>query len=103
MVLEKFEELGYKPSKKLRVEKEENGNEIGVILRKIEKSETKKQILNLLVEALSEPDPREILIYGMYVKKHLSPVVPAMQKEKLEKTIQWLTAAINHITKTGYK
>jgi len=103
MVLKKLEKLGYKPRKKSGIEKKRNGNELGVILKNIEKSETKKQILDLLLEALSEPDPREILIYGMYVKKHLGPVVPSMKKGKIEKTMRLLTAAVDHVIKTGYK
>jgi len=102
MALEKLEALGYKPRKKYGAEKERNGNEL-VILKNIEKSETKKQILDLLLEALSEPDPREILIYGMYIKKNLSPVVPSMQKGKIEKTLRLLTVAVDHVIKTGYK
>jgi len=85
MALEKLKELGYKPRKKPIIEKEEIEDELETILQKVEESESKKRILNLLVEALSESDPREILIYGMYVKKLLTPVVPAMHREKLKK------------------
>ena len=62
MVLDKLEELGYKPKK--RVEKDVE-DETADILKEIASSEAKKQILDLLIEALSEPDPREILIYGI--------------------------------------
>jgi hypothetical protein len=92
MVLKKLEELGYKPKK--GVEKEGKLDETKDILKNIESSEAKKKILNLLLEALSEPDPREILIYGMYVKKCFSPIIGAKQKDHIEKTMQRLTEAL---------
>jgi len=103
MALDKLKELGYKPRKKPAIEKEEIEVELETILKTIEDNETRKQILDLLVEALSESDPREILVYGMYVKKHLTPIVPAMHKEKMEKTLEWLSAAIEQIAKSGRK
>jgi hypothetical protein len=103
MALDKLKELGYKPRKKPAIEKEEIEVELETILKTIEDNETRKQILDLLVEALSESDPREILIYGMYVKKHLTSIVPAMHKEKIEKTLEWLSAAIEQIVKSGRK
>jgi len=102
MALDKLKELGYRPRKKPTVE-EGSESELETILKKVEESETKKAILNLLVEALSEPDPREILIYGMYVKKHLTPGVPAMHREKIEKTLKWLGAAIDQVMKSPPK
>jgi hypothetical protein len=92
MVLDKLEELGYKPKK--RVEKEDAQTETADILKNIQSSEAKQRILNLLLEALSEPDPREILIYGMYVKKTFSPIIRAKQKDHIEKTMQMLTEAL---------
>jgi hypothetical protein len=92
MVLKKLEELGYKPKKSL--EKEKRIKETDDILKNIESNEAKKQILNLLLEALSEPDPREILIYGMYVKKSLRPIIRAKQKDHIEKTMQLLSEII---------
>ena len=103
MALDKLKELGYKPHKKPAIEKEESEVELETVLKTIEDNETRKQILDLLVEALSESNPREILIYGMYVKKHLTPIVPAMHKEKIEKTLEWLSAAIEQIAKSGRK
>jgi len=103
MALEKLRELGYKPRKKPAIEEKEIEVELETILKTIEDSETRKRILDLLVEALSESDIREILIYGMYVKKHLTPVVPAMHKEKIEKTLEWLSAAIEQLVKSGRK
>ena len=100
MALDKLKELGYKPRKKPEVGKE---GEIGSILQQVGESEAKKQILNLLVEALSESDPREILVYGMYVKKHLAPIVPAARREKIEKTLEWLSDAIKLVEKSGRK
>ena len=92
MVLKKLEELGYKPKKS--VEKEEDGTQIADILKNVQSSEAKQKILDLLIEALSEPDPREILIYGMYVKKIFSPIIRAKQKDHIEKTMELLTKAI---------
>ena len=91
LVLKKLEELGYKPKKV--VEKEEKVDTSDII-KNIQNSESKQQILNLLLEALSEPDPREILIYGMYVKKVFSPIIRAKTKDKIEKTMEMLSKAI---------
>ena len=92
MVLKKLEELGYKPKKGIK--KEEDGPQIADILKNVQSSEAKQKILDLLIEALSEPDPREILIYGMYVKKIFSPIIRAKQKDHIEKTMELLTKAI---------
>ncbi len=92
MVLKKLEELGYKPKKGIK--KEDPQKETTDILKNIQSSEAKKQILNLLLEALSETDPREILIYGMYVKKAFSPIIRAKQKDHIEKTMELLKSAI---------
>ena len=92
LVLKKLEELGYKPKK--RVETEGIDSETVALLKEIEKSATKKQILELLIEAVSESDPREILIYGMYVKKRLGPERDTKQKDKIEKTLEKLMSAI---------
>jgi len=95
MVLKKLEELGYKPKK--MTETEDKSNNITDILKNIQSSEAKQQILDLLLEALSEPDPREILIYGMYVKKVFSPVVRAKTKDHIEKTMELLTKALGSV------
>ena len=92
MALKKLEELGYKPKK--RVEKNDEDKEIADMLKAIECCEARKQILDLLIEALSEPDPREILIYGMYVKKCLSPVLRPKTKDHIVKTMELLTKAL---------
>ena len=92
MVLKKLEELSYKPKK--RIKEEDTQNETGDMLENIQSSEAKTQILNLLLEALSETDPREILIYGMYVKKVFSPIIWAKQKDHIEKTMEMLTSAL---------
>lgn len=101
MALEKLKEAGYKPRKKpTTIENAKIEKELENILKKVEKDKTKKQIWNLLVEALSESNPREMIIYGMYVKKNLTPFVPAMREQKIEKTLEWLDAAIQQILKT---
>ncbi len=92
MALKKLEELGYKPKK--RVEKKDSEKEIADMLKTIESSEARKQILDLLIEALSEPDPREILVYGMYVKKCFSPVLRPKTKDHIVKTMELLTKAL---------
>jgi hypothetical protein len=92
MVLDELEKLGYKPKK--RFKKEDTLNETADILKNIQNNETKQQILGLLLEALSEPDPREILIYGMYVKKCFSPIIRTKQKDRIEKTMELLIEAI---------
>ena len=102
MALDKLKELGYKPDKKSQITQEEL-EEVRTVLKKVGDHETRRQLLNLLIEALSESDPREILIYGMYVKKHLAPTVPAMHKARIEKTLEWLTAAIDQIKRSGRK
>ncbi|MEJ2241551.1 MAG: hypothetical protein P8Y18_05350, partial [Candidatus Bathyarchaeota archaeon] len=50
--------------------------------------------LNLLINAFSEPNPIEILIYGMFVKNKLGNLVPR-SREKIEKTLDMLDDAIN--------
>ncbi len=92
MVLKKLEELGYKPKKS--VDKEDTNDETADILKNIERSEAKTQILNLLLESLSEPDPREILIYGMYVKKCFASIIRSKHKDNIEKTMELLIEAL---------
>ena len=57
--------------------------------------------LSLLFEAFSEPNPIEILIYGMFVKTNLAYLVPTCRTEKIEKTLKWLDEAIKLFEKTG--
>jgi len=71
------------------------------VLQKIEETKAKKESLNLLLEAFSEPNPIDILIYGMYVKKNLAFIVPGTSKEKIEKTLEWLSDAIKLVEKSG--
>ena|SRR3990170_537016 len=97
MALDKLKEIGVKPSQKSAAETRELETELNTILQKVENSEPKKRILSLLFEALSESDPKEILIYGMYVKKNLAPMVPARREEKIEKTLEWLGKAIQGV------
>jgi Fe-S-cluster-containing dehydrogenase component len=70
----------------------------------LEKEKPKKmeKSLNLLIEAFSEPNPTEILIYGMFTKKSLSPIVPKSM-EKIEKTLEWLSDAIKVVEKNALK
>jgi Fe-S-cluster-containing dehydrogenase component len=70
-------------------------------LQELSENEEKREPLNLLVEAFSEPKPLDILIYGMYVKKHLASMVPGASIEKIEKTLKWLGDAIKLVEKSG--
>ena len=92
MALKKLEELGFKPCR--GCEKDECGKEVAEILKEIEGSEAKREILELLIEALSEPDPRELLVYGMYVKKQLVTERCTKRKDVIEKTMEQLKKAI---------
>lgn len=92
MVLKKLEELGYKPKK--GTEQEDNSAQVADILKNVQSSEAKQKILNLLLEALSETDPREILIYGMYVKKVFTPIIRAKKKDHIEKTLEMLEKSV---------
>jgi hypothetical protein len=92
MVLKKLEELGYKPKK--GAEQEENDTQIADIIKTIQSSEAKQQALDLLLEALSETDPREILIYGMYVKKAFMPIMRGKQKDRIEKILDMLSKSV---------
>lgn len=92
-LLKKLEELGYKPKK--TTEQKDTRAQTEDVLKNIKNSETKQQILNLLLEALSETDPREILVYGMYVKKYFSPIIGGKQKDNIEKTLELLVEALN--------
>jgi hypothetical protein len=95
LVLKKLEELGYKPKK--GNEKEDTQNATADILKNIQSSEAKQEILDLLLESLSEPDPREILIYGMYVKKCFSPIIRAKTKDNIEKTMELLKKTLGKV------
>jgi carbon-monoxide dehydrogenase iron sulfur subunit len=64
-------------------------------------NEEKNESLELLVEAFSEPKPIDILIYGMYVKKHLACIIPGSSTAKIEKTLKWLGDAIKVAEKSG--
>jgi carbon-monoxide dehydrogenase iron sulfur subunit len=66
--------------------------EASILQQLYEKDKTEKS-LNLLLEAFSELNPIEILIYGMFVKKNLAPLVPK-SKAKIERTLRWLEEAI---------
>lgn len=92
MALKKLEELGYKPKKGSK--EEDTEDQMASILKEIQNSEAKQEILELLLEALSEPDPREILVYGMYVKKAFSPIIRPKQKGHIEKTMEMLKDAV---------
>lgn len=60
------------------------------------KKQNIEKSLNLLIEAFSEANPIEILIYGMFVKKKLGSIIPR-SKEKIEKTLEWLSDAIDFV------
>jgi Fe-S-cluster-containing hydrogenase component 2 len=62
----------------------------------VEEPEKIEQSLNLLIEAFSEPNPIDILIYGMFVKNKLGSIIPK-STEKIEKTLKWLKEAIDFV------
>jgi len=72
-----------------QTEKEVNG-----LIQEVYQNKAIKKSLNLLFDAFAETNPIEILVYGMFVKKHLSTMVPTGSKEKIEKTLEWLEEAI---------
>jgi len=80
-------------SEKLRLS-ETSSNESAC--QKTKKLDNIEQSLNLLIEAFSEPNPIEVLVYGMFVKKKLTSIVPK-SKDKIEKTLGLLNNAINSI------
>ena len=94
MVLKKLEELGYKPKK--GATEEDNSTQVADILKDIKNSEAKQKALNLLLEALSETDPREILIYGMYVKNAFLPIMRGKQKDRIEKILEMLAKSVGN-------
>jgi hypothetical protein len=51
--------------------------------------------LNLIAEKSS--------VMVMCIKRDLSPVVPSIQKGKIEKTLRLLTATVDQVIKNGYK
>jgi carbon-monoxide dehydrogenase iron sulfur subunit len=75
--------------------------EVAGFLRELSENEEKRESLNLLVEAFSEPKPLDVLIYGMYVKKHLAFMVPGASVEKIGKTLKWLGDAIKLVENSG--
>lgn len=78
---------------------ENEGAEEANIPQQNEKDKMEKS-LNLLFEAFSEPNPIEILIYGMFIKKNLAWLLPK-SRTKIEKTLKWLDDAIKLAEKNG--
>jgi len=72
-----------------QTEKEENS-----FIQQAKQKKAIRKSLNLLFDAFAQPNPIEILLYGMFVKKHLATMVPSRRKEKIEKTLEWLEEAI---------
>lgn len=69
---------------------------------KFEKMANSTKSLNLLINAFSESNPIEILIYGMFVKNKLGNLVPR-SREKIEKTLDLLNDAINSKEKNPFQ
>jgi len=95
---DELEQIENKQTKN-QINLKESGNTS--FLQKVEETKAKRESLNLLLEAFSEQNPIDILIYGMYVKKHLAFIVPGASREKIEKTLEWLSDAINLVEKSG--
>jgi len=95
MVLNKIlEETDYKPKKRQKRE------EKTVNFKELIKNKTERQILELLVEGLTDPDPREVVIYGTYVKKHIASFIPTSREKRIQKTLEYLAKAIENFTDT---
>jgi len=86
MSLDKLEEMGYKP-KKTDVAKEEKATSAKL---ELDRSRIRKETLDLFLEGLTDPDQRELIIYGMYVKKYLAPLTVRSPEERIEKTLEHL-------------
>jgi hypothetical protein len=71
----------------------ENEKAEASVLQQLVEKDKMEESLNLLLEAFSEPNPIEILIYGMFIKKNLASLV-SRSKTKIEKTLKWLEKAI---------
>jgi carbon-monoxide dehydrogenase iron sulfur subunit len=94
---DELEQLENNQTKKKENQKERENN--GFL--QVKEKEAKRESLNLLLEAFSEPNPIDILIYGMYVKKHFAFIVPGASREKIERTLEWLGDAIKLVEKSG--
>jgi carbon-monoxide dehydrogenase iron sulfur subunit len=102
------ETLRLSESKEYELKKKQTKNQTSLkesentsILQKVEETKAKRESLTLLLEALSEQNPIDILIYGMYVKKNLAFIVPGASREKIENTLEWLSDAIKLVEKSG--
>ena len=98
MALEELEKRGYKPQKKPVREAEAQVDEF---LKKLGENETKRLVMDLLIEGLSDPDPREILVYGTFVKRYLEPIIGSTRDDRIEKTLKLLGEAITQYIKHG--
>jgi hypothetical protein len=95
--LKNLEDMGYKP-KKEKVTKHDVSESIH---GKIE-DKKKLQMLDLLIEGLTDSDAKEIIIYGMYVKKHLASMIPVSREKRVEKTLEFLQKMIEETVKAYY-
>lgn len=95
--LNKLEEMGLRPEKKKTRKPEESI----ATLEEISKDRKKIQQLDLLIEGLSETDTRELIIYGVYVKKHLASLIPVSRERRIEKTLEYLSRMIENFTKSS--
>ena len=68
--------------------------EVNSFIQQTKQKKALKKSLKLLFDAFAENNPIEILLYGMFVKKHLATIVPSGRKKKIEKTLEWLEEAI---------
>jgi len=96
--LEKLEEMGYKPKKKKVTEHDVPKT----IYKEIGADQKKLQMLDLLIEGLTESNAREIIIYGMYVKKYLASMIPVSSEKRVEKTLEYLQKMIEGAIKAYY-
>ena len=73
--------------------------QVDEFLKKLGENETKRLAMDLLIEGLSDPDPREILVYGAFVKRYLEPVIASTRDDRIEKTLKLLGEAITQYIK----
>jgi len=91
LALEELSKRGYKPKKrKITVEE----TKVEEVLKRLREDDVKQLVLGLLVEGLSDPEPREILVYGAFVKRYLEPLVSGSVDERVVKTLKLLREAL---------
>lgn len=95
--LKNLENMGYKP-KREKVTK----NDVSEGAYQEIEDKKKLQMLDLLIEGLTDSDAKEVIIYGMYIKKHLASIIPVSREKRVEKTLECLQKMIEETVKAYY-